>query len=238
MMSYSLPAIKECNFFWLKTLSSNENNFSEHIGDFWSEVPVNQWKNFYLRLQLTSKFPGKPMDAGALLVSSFNWGRNSPWSFPTHRIGILQINCQMASYQSEMNCYDHKMRFIGYDSIQTRWFIFYCFQIRKTTRHQLNWGDKSHDYTMAFISYDSNQTHWFISYRFQIRTITGVTLQYPALKRFLLVSADTWYGSSTPTWTWLWCKCLAISYLPLDKAHFLRWVAGNSVKSHTKESAR
>ena len=46
MMSYSLPATKECNFFSLKTLSSNENNFSEHIGDFWSEVPVNQRKKF------------------------------------------------------------------------------------------------------------------------------------------------------------------------------------------------
>ena len=29
-------------------------------------------KSFNLRLQLTSNFPSKPMDAGALLVSSFN----------------------------------------------------------------------------------------------------------------------------------------------------------------------
>ena len=87
---------------------------------------------------------------------------------------------------------------------------------------------------MRFIGYDSIQSRWLISYCFQIRTITGVTLQYPALKRFLLVSADRWHGSSTPTWTWLWCKCLAISHLPLDKAHFLRWVVGNSIHHHLK----
>ena len=91
-----------------------------------------------------------------------------------------------------------------------------------------------YDYTMRFIGYDSIQSRWLISYRFQIRTITGVTLQYPALKSFLLVSAHTWHGSSTPTWTWLWCKCLAISNLPLDKAHFLRWIVGNSIRHHLK----
>ena len=53
--------------------------------------------------------------------------------FLTHQIGMLQINRQMATYQSEMNCYDYTMRFIGYDSIQTRWFISYCFQIGKIT---------------------------------------------------------------------------------------------------------
>ena len=29
--------------------------------------------------------------------------------------------------------YNYTMRFIGYDSIQTRWFISYCFQIHTIT---------------------------------------------------------------------------------------------------------
>ena len=80
MMSYIHCLQQKNATFWLKTLS-NENNFSKHIRDSWSDVPVNQWKSFNLKLQLTSKLPSKPVDAGALPVGSFNWGRNSPWSF-------------------------------------------------------------------------------------------------------------------------------------------------------------
>ena len=31
---------------------------------------------------------------------------------------------------------NYTMQFIGYDSIKTRWFISYCFQIRTITQHQ------------------------------------------------------------------------------------------------------
>ena len=73
---------------------------------------------------------------------------------------------------------------------------------------------------MRFIGYDSIQTRWFISYHFQIRTVMGVTLQYPALKRFPLVSADTWYGSNTLTWIDYNASVLqSLTYL-LIRAHF------------------
>ena len=35
-----------------------------------------------------------------------------------------------------MLSYNYTMRFVGYDSIQTRWFISYRFQIRTITQHQ------------------------------------------------------------------------------------------------------
>ena len=48
----------------------------------------------------------------------------------------------------------------------------------------------------------------------------GVTLQYPALKRFPLVSADTWYGSNTLTWINYNASVLqSLTYL-LIRAHF------------------
>ena len=85
---------------------------------------------------------------------------------------------------------------------------------------QKNREDKLHDYRMRYIGYDSIQTRWFISYCFQIRTIMEVTLQYPALKRFLLVSADMWYGSNTPTWINYYASVLqSLTYL-LIRAHF------------------
>ena len=31
---------------------------------------------------------------------------------------------------------NYMMQFIGYNSIKTRWFIFYCFQWRTVTQHQ------------------------------------------------------------------------------------------------------
>ena len=46
-----------------------------------SEVRSQLISEKSFNLQLTSKFPSKPVDAGALVVSSCNWGRNSPWSF-------------------------------------------------------------------------------------------------------------------------------------------------------------
>ena len=85
---------------------------------------------------------------------------------------------------------------------------------------QKNRGDKSHDYMMQFIGYDSIQTRWFISYRFQIRTIMEVTLQYPALKRFSLVSADTWYCSNSLTSINYYASVLqSLTYLFI-RAHF------------------
>ena len=39
-------------------------------------------------------------------------------------------------HQGNLLSYNYTIRFIGYDSIQTRWFISYRFQIRTITWHQ------------------------------------------------------------------------------------------------------
>ena len=45
------------------------------------------------------------------------------------------------------------MQFIDYDSIKTRWFISYRFQIRTIMQHQdlKNLGDKSHHVNVALL---------------------------------------------------------------------------------------
>ena len=59
--------------------------------------------------------------------------------------GFIQSNGRRRTTLS----YDYTMRFIGYDSIQTSWFISYPFQIRTIT---LNQGDKSHLVIVALVS--------------------------------------------------------------------------------------
>ena len=118
--------------------------------------------------------------------------------------------------------HDYTMPFISYDSIQTRCdsYLSLSNSPNYVASIQKNRGDKLHDYMMRFIGYDSIQTRWFISYLFQIHTIMEVTFQYPALKRFPLVSADTWYGSNTPTWIDYNASVLqSLTYL-LIRAHF------------------
>ena len=115
------------------------------------------------------------------------------------------------------------MLFIGHDSIQTHCdsYLSLSNSPSKVASIQKNRGDKLHDYMMRLIGYDSIQTRWFISCRFQIQTILiGVTLQYPALKRFRLISADTWYGSNILTWINYNASVLqSLTYL-LIRAHF------------------
>ena len=43
------------------------------------------------------------------------------------------FNCLLSSEGLYFLSYNYTMRFISYDSIQTRWFMSYCFQIRTIT---------------------------------------------------------------------------------------------------------
>ena len=54
--------------------------------------------------------------------------------FTSKSIQRWNVLCIKIANQSGFSLgYNYTMRFIGYDSIQTRWFIYYRFQIRTIT---------------------------------------------------------------------------------------------------------
>ena len=69
--------------------------------------------------------PENKLDAGRATARSININL-------IIKYGKNLINFMFALLSPNLS-YNYTMRFIGYDSIQSRWFISYRFQIRKIT---------------------------------------------------------------------------------------------------------
>ena len=111
--------------------------------------------------------------------------------------------------------YNYTMRFIGYDSIETRWFISYRFQIHTIMSIQKNRDDKSHRVIVALFNETIHIRKWVLVGASSITLSTFSWLTDWSCNDWSRLHVVPWHFSSNG-WSWRSCHLSPIVTLVLS----------------------